>query len=66
MIESPALLLLAGTLLVAAVMFTLWLLGLRNHNFSYVDIGWSFNFAVLGVFYALLAPGDPLRRALIS
>jgi len=66
MIESPALLLLAGTLLVAAVMFALWLLGLRNHNFSYVDIGWSVNFAVLGVFYALLAPGDPLRRAIIA
>ena len=41
MIESPGLLLLAGTLLVAAVMFALWLLGIRNHNFSYVDIGWS-------------------------
>ena len=66
MIDSPALLLLAGTLLVAAVMFALWLLGLRNHNFSYVDIGWSFNFAVLGVFYALLAPGYPLRRAIVA
>jgi steroid 5-alpha reductase family enzyme len=65
-IESPLLLLLAGTLLVAAVMFALWVLGLRNRNFSYVDIGWSCNFAVLGVFYALLAPGYPLRRAIIA
>src|SRR5688572_17907525 len=43
-------------------MFLLWLLSLRNDNFSYVDIGWSVNFAVLGVLYATLAPGYPLRR----
>jgi steroid 5-alpha reductase family enzyme len=47
-------------------MFMLWLLSLRNANFSYVDIGWSINFAVLGVLYALLAPGDPLRRMIIA
>jgi steroid 5-alpha reductase family enzyme len=66
MIDNPLVLLLAGTLLVAAVMFALWLLGLRNHNFSYVDIGWSANFALLGAFYALLAPGYLPRRALIA
>jgi steroid 5-alpha reductase family enzyme len=65
-IENPLLLLLAGTLLVAAVMFALWLLGLRQRNFSYVDIGWSANFAVLGAFYALLAPGYLPRRAFIA
>jgi len=65
-IESPGLLLLAGAVLVAAVMFVLWLLGLRYHNFSYVDIGWSGNFAVLGAFYAVLSPGYPWRRALIA
>jgi steroid 5-alpha reductase family enzyme len=63
---NPWLLLLAGTVLVAAVMFGLWLLGLRNHNFSYVDIGWSANFAVLGVFYAVLTPGYAPRRFLIA
>ena len=66
MIHSPGLLLLAGTLLVAAIMFGLWRLGIRNHNFSYVDIGWSANFAVLAVLYALLAPGYLPRRALIA
>jgi len=65
MIESPGLLLLAGTLLVAAIMFGLWSLGVRNRNFSYVDIGWSANFAVLALLYALLAPGYLPRRALI-
>jgi steroid 5-alpha reductase family enzyme len=59
-------LLLTGTLLVFAVMFGLWLLSLRNHNFSYVDIGWSLNFAALGVLYASLAPGYLPRRVLIA
>lgn len=66
MIQSAWLLLGIGTLAVVIIMFLLWLLSLRNNNFSYVDIGWSANFAVLGVLYALLAPGDPLRRMLIA
>ena len=66
MIESPFVLLFLGTLLVVAVMFGLWLLGLRNRNFSYVDIGWSVNFALIGVLYAALAPGDLSRRLVIA
>jgi steroid 5-alpha reductase family enzyme len=66
MIGQPMLLLLLGTLLVAAVMFGLWLLGVKNHNFSYVDIGWSVNFALLGALYAWLAPGDLDRRLIIA
>jgi steroid 5-alpha reductase family enzyme len=66
MIENPWLLLLAGTLLVAVIMFGLWWLGVRNHNFSYVDIGWSANFAVLATLYAVLAPGHAPRRLLIA
>jgi steroid 5-alpha reductase family enzyme len=66
MIGHPTLLLLLGTLLVAAVMFGLWLLGLKKHNFSYVDIGWSVNFALLGALYAALAPGDLNRRLIIA
>jgi steroid 5-alpha reductase family enzyme len=65
-IAHPALLLLIGTLLVMAVMFGLWLLGVRNHNFSYVDIGWSVNFALLAALYAALAPGDLQRRLVIA
>jgi steroid 5-alpha reductase family enzyme len=65
-IENPWILLLMGTLAVVAVMLLLWLLSLRNDNFSYVDIGWSINFAVIGVLYAALAPGDPLRRWLFA
>jgi steroid 5-alpha reductase family enzyme len=65
-IEQPLVLLLLGTLLVVAVMFGLWVLGIRNHNFSYVDIGWSVNFAVLAALYAALAPGDLQRRVVIA
>lgn len=66
MIGNPWLLLLIGTLVVVAIMFGLWWLGVRNHNFSYVDIGWSVNFAVLAVLYAWLAPGDLQRRVIIA
>jgi steroid 5-alpha reductase family enzyme len=66
MIANPWLLLLAGTVVVVLIMFGLWWLGIRNHNFSYVDIGWSVNFAVIAVLYAVLAPGWLPRRALIA
>jgi steroid 5-alpha reductase family enzyme len=66
MIHNIWLLLLGGTLVVAAIMLGLWWLGIRNHNFSYVDIGWSVNFAVLAVLYGALAPGYLPRRALIA
>ncbi len=55
-----------GLSLVMVIMTVLWLLGLRARNFSYVDIGWSANFAILAVVYASLAPGWPLRRWLIA
>lgn len=58
-------LLLIGSLAVVAVMLLLWLLGLKQHNFSYVDIGWSANFALLAIIYGALGSGDLLRRLLI-
>jgi len=66
--DVPLLLRLLGIGLgfVAIIMVSLWALGLRNRNFSYVDIGWSANFAVLAVLYACLADGWPLRRWLIA
>jgi steroid 5-alpha reductase family enzyme len=66
MIGHLWLLLLVGTLVVLATMLGLWRLGIRNRNFSYVDIGWSVNFAVLAVLYASLAPGYWPRRILIA
>jgi steroid 5-alpha reductase family enzyme len=61
-INSPWLALALATLTVATIMLVLWLLAIRHRNFSYVDIGWSANFAVLGVLYAVLAPGWPARK----
>lgn len=63
---SPLLLVALGTLLVFLIMTALWLLGIRNKNFSYVDIGWSGNFAVLALLYAALAPGWETRKWLIA
>jgi|JI10StandDraft_1071094.scaffolds.fasta_scaffold662019_1 steroid 5-alpha reductase family enzyme len=59
-------LLAVGLVVVAIIMTTLWLLGLRFRNFSYVDIGWSANFAVLAILYASLTDGWLPRRWLIA
>lgn len=66
MIESPWMLLGSGVLAVVIMMFALWLVGIARKNFSYVDIGWSANFAVLAVIYAALAPGYAPRKWLIA
>jgi steroid 5-alpha reductase family enzyme len=58
-------LLLIGAAAVILVMLLLWLLGLKLHNFSYVDLGWSANFVLLALIYGLLGAGDPARRLLI-
>ncbi len=57
--------LLVGTLAVASVMTLLWLLGLRHRNFSYVDLGWTFNFTLLAWLYAWLSDGYLWRELLI-
>jgi steroid 5-alpha reductase family enzyme len=65
-IDSAWMLAAAGALSVAAIMLALWLAGLALKNFSYVDIGWSANFAVLAVLYAALAPGFAPRMWLLA
>lgn len=63
---SALALLLAGTVAVVLVMTALWLLGIRQRNFSYVDIGWSANFALLALVDGLFGGGAVTRRALIA
>jgi steroid 5-alpha reductase family enzyme len=64
---SSALILCAyGLLAVFLIMAALWALGIRNRNFSYVDVGWSANFAVLAVLYAALGEGWPMRKWTIA
>lgn len=65
-VQSPWLLLALGAAIVALIMLALWLLSIRKRNFSYVDIGWSADFAVLAALYGLCAPGWGPRRALIA
>jgi steroid 5-alpha reductase family enzyme len=65
-IENPWILLATGAAVVVAIMFVLWVVGLARRNFSYVDIGWSANFAVLGILYATLAPGYPPKKWLLA
>ena len=55
-----------GTLKVFLVMTALWLLGIRNRNFSYVDVGWSANFALLALLYATFGEGWPTRKWVIA
>jgi steroid 5-alpha reductase family enzyme len=38
----------------------------RVDNYGFVDVVWSYAFAVLAAFYALAAQGWPMRRALIA
>ncbi|MDY6944811.1 MAG: DUF1295 domain-containing protein [Pseudomonadota bacterium] len=63
---SPLLLVALGTLLVFLIMTALWLLGIRNNNFSYVDVGWSANFAALALLYATCAEGWETRKWIIA
>ncbi len=58
-------LLLIGTVAVVIVMFLLWVLGVRQHNFSYVDLGWSANFMLLAFISGVLGDGDPIRHMLL-
>ena len=44
----------------------LYLVARRIDNYGIVDIAWSYAFAALAIFYALLAPGWPVRKALIA
>ena len=57
-IDSPWVMAAVSALLVGTVMFALWLLSLRHRNFSYVDVGWSANFALLALLWRRIA-GQP-------
>ena len=54
---------LAGLCLVFAGLY--WL-ARRIDNYGIVDIAWSYAFSAVAAYYALAAPGWPVRRALIA
>ncbi|HEX4486214.1 MAG TPA: DUF1295 domain-containing protein [Terriglobales bacterium] len=55
-----------GAILVCGLMLVLWLIYLRLNNASYVDPGWAYGLAILGVTYAFLGDGYVLRRWLVA
>lgn len=65
-IDNPWILVAIGAFCVITIMFVLWVVGIWCENFSYVDIGWSANFAVLGLLYAALAPGYGPKKWLMA
>jgi steroid 5-alpha reductase family enzyme len=60
--------LLASEALAAlCILFALvYLLARAIENYGIVDIAWSYSFALLASFYALVGPGWPVRRAMIA
>jgi steroid 5-alpha reductase family enzyme len=63
---SPLLLILFATAGMCLAFAGVYFIARRIDNYGVVDIAWSYAFAALAVFYALAAPGWPLRRALIA
>jgi len=59
-------LLIAGTASVCGLMLLLWLIHLPLRNASVVDPGWAGGLALLGVIYAAMWGGYPLRTVLIA
>jgi steroid 5-alpha reductase family enzyme len=55
-----------AALLMAAVMAATFALAVRVRNFGWVDVAWSWNFALLAAHFALLGAGHAPRRALIG
>jgi steroid 5-alpha reductase family enzyme len=63
---SLPLLLAVATGALAVVFSLVFVLARRIDNYGVVDIAWSYAFGALAAFYALAAPGWPVRRALIA
>jgi steroid 5-alpha reductase family enzyme len=63
---TPLILIATGAGAVALLMLILWLIHLRTGNASIVDPGWAGGLALLGILFAALGRGYPLRAALIG
>jgi steroid 5-alpha reductase family enzyme len=55
-----------GALIVAGMMFVLWLVHLLIHNAAIVDVGWAAGLGGLALFYAVVGPGYPARKWAIA
>jgi steroid 5-alpha reductase family enzyme len=61
-----ATLVVLGATLVVAVMGLTFVIGRRLQNYSYVDIAWSANFALLALLYGACGDGLPVRRGMVA
>jgi steroid 5-alpha reductase family enzyme len=66
MTASPPVLVLVALAVSSLLFGALYLLARRINNYGIVDIAWSYAFAALAIFYAILTPGWPPRRAVIA
>ncbi len=55
-----------GCLFSMVIMFSLWLIYLRNDRPDIVDVGWGFVILFLGVGFSILSDGWPFRRYLLA
>ena len=65
MIHFPWGLMIAALIMVCAMMFCLWFIGLLRSNAGWVDFGWVLGLILLVLYYAAVAQGDICRRFLI-
>jgi steroid 5-alpha reductase family enzyme len=63
---NATVLVIAAVAGLCALFAALYLVARRIDNYGIVDIAWSYAFAALALFYALLAPGWPARRTLVA
>jgi steroid 5-alpha reductase family enzyme len=55
-----------GTNAALIIMAVAWAIARRVKNASYLEVAWSYGFAVLGWIYALIGPAEPLRKWVIT
>ncbi len=55
-------LLLTGLAIAAGYFFLIWWISVKIKNYGLLDVAWSYGVAVLAPLYALLGPGDPVRK----
>lgn len=63
---NPALVALAGLLLMVVAMAVVWAIAVRIRNAGIVDVAWAGNFSLLAILFATLLPGHLPRRLLIG
>ena len=63
---DPLSLLLTAWVASAILMVGLWLLERRLQHLSIADVGWCYGLALVVLWYASAAPGEPARRTLVA